>query len=382
MQTGSEAAAAMAEVDVVVAGLGPGGCAAALAARAEGLTTLAVEGRGPQATRSRLVLVRPGAREVLRQIGLPDITQGRRASTIRHMEEGLRNALADAAGQPGAACDATATTPLALCWYTRVVGLQPGPAGVVVTLLDQATGQERTVLARHVVDATGGRLEPLGRPARVATGPSHLVATAVFDTPPWFDGIAGTRDTVTHEALVLVPMRGRGSVTAYLDALPGGRTDREVLVRRFEEVTRRLALGMPREDVLVVDVVQRLLKRPSTDRVLPIGDSVGTVDLWLGAGMSTAIEDALDAARGIAAAQRAPRVAEELALTGATSARILVRHRSRMRSGRLMLAARPLLVRLWPAVRLEDVRREAVYCPALLWPAMRLIAGRRPQGAA
>ena len=50
------------EVDVLVAGLGPGGCVAALAAHAEGFSTLAVEARGPEATRPQLVLVRPGAR--------------------------------------------------------------------------------------------------------------------------------------------------------------------------------------------------------------------------------------------------------------------------------------------------------------------------------
>ena len=44
-----------ARVDLLVAGLGPGGCAAALAARARALSTLAVEARGPEATRAQLV---------------------------------------------------------------------------------------------------------------------------------------------------------------------------------------------------------------------------------------------------------------------------------------------------------------------------------------
>jgi flavin-dependent dehydrogenase len=363
-------------VDVLVAGLGPGGCAAALAAHREGLRILAVESRGPQGSRSRLVLVRPGAQEALRQIGLPDLTQGRRASTIREVEEKLREALeAAAAGLH----DKGPASSLSMCWHTRVVALQPCVGGMQVSLLDGVSGQQRTVMARHVVDATGGRLESLGRPARASTGRSHLVATAVYDTEPWFDGIAGTRDRATGEALVLVPMRGRGSITAYLDALPGGTTDRDTLQTRFETVAQQLQLGTPREPVLVVDVVQRLLQRASTDRVLPIGDSVGTVDLWLGAGMSTAIEDALDAARAIAAALRETRAEDELAHTRAASKRILGRHRSRKRGGQMMMLARPLLVRLWPQVPLEAVRREAVNCPAVLWPAMRLVAGRRPQ---
>ena len=382
MQFAGADTAVVPKVDVLVAGLGPGGCAAALAAHGEGLTTLAVEGRGPEATRSRLVLVRPGAQEVLRQIGLPNITHGRRASTIRQVEESLRGALSAAAGTPSTAAASgsdPATPPLSLCWHTRVVGLKPGPESVLVTLLDGATGQERRVEARHVVDATGGRLEPLGRPARVRSGSSHYVATAEYETPPWFDGIAGARDAATGEILVLVPMRGRGSVTAYLDAPPGGASDRETLLQRFEGVTRRLALGTPREEVLAVDVVQRVLQSPSPDRVLPIGDSVGTVDLWLGAGMSTAIEDALDAARAIAVAQRKPRAADELAHVRAASARILARHRSRMRNGHLLLLVRPLVIRLWPAVPLEDVQRDAVGCPKVLWSAARLIIGGRPR---
>jgi 2-polyprenyl-6-methoxyphenol hydroxylase-like FAD-dependent oxidoreductase len=364
------------QVDLLVAGLGPGGCAAALAAHREGLSTVAVEARGPEAGRYRLVLVRPGAQEALRRIGLPDITQGRRASTIRHVEESLRAALAQAARAEG-----PSAAPLSLHWHMRVVALEPGPDAVTVTLRDEASGHTRIVRARHVIDATGGRLEAQGRPARGTIGPRHLVATGVYDTEPWFDGIAGIRDPATREALIIVPMRGRGSMTAYLDARPGDTTDPARLVQRFEAAAQRLAMGAPRDPILAVDVVQRLLKRPSDDRVVPIGDSVGTVDLWIGAGMSTAIEDALEAAGAIAAAQRAARGAEEMALTAAVNRRILARHRSRMRSGRLMQASRPVIMRLWPAVPLEAVRREAVGCPKVLWPAMRLVAGRRPQNA-
>ena len=46
MQFAGADTAVVPKVDVLVAGLGPGGCAAAMAAHAEGLTTLAVEGRG------------------------------------------------------------------------------------------------------------------------------------------------------------------------------------------------------------------------------------------------------------------------------------------------------------------------------------------------
>lgn len=362
---------AVIEVDVLVVGLGPGGCVAALTAHAQGLSTMAVEARSPEATRMRLVLVRPRAQELLRGLGLGDITQGRRSSTIKAVEQGLRQRLVETAA-------AGPATPLSVAWHTRVATVEDTGQRVRVTLRDGIDGQQRTIAARHVVDATGGRLEPLGRPVRKQVGPRHVVVTAEFETPPWFDGIVGARDVDTRDALILVPMHGRLGVTAYLDTAPGIATDNEVLLRRFDTIAARLALVRPRQEPVAIDVVQRVLAQASRDRVVPIGDSAGTVDLWIGAGMSTAIEDAHDAACGIAAAQREASPGAELARTLDASRRVLARHRSRMRLGRLMVMARPLLLRLLPALPMQDVHREAVRCPPGLWQGMRLVAGRRP----
>ena len=364
-------------VDVLVAGLGPGGCAAALAARAEGLHTLAVEARGPQATRSQLVLVRPGAQAALRQLGLPDITEGRRTTTIRHVENRLRAALqarvqADTAAQPAAA------PPTALCWHTSVVDLQAGAERVVVTLRDETSGATRQVAARHVIDASGGRLEGLGRPARQRAGPRHVVSTAEYSTPPWFDGIVGVRDPGTHELFLLFPTWGRRGVIAYFDAPLGPRPQAAQVVQRFGAIADRLGLGTPNEPLWAVDVYQRVLPRPNTGRVLPIGDAVGTVDVLLGAGMSTAIEDGADAARSVAAACREASVRGALERLDATSRMLHRRHRASALRGRLLLAARPLVERAWPSATLPDVAREQLGPPPLLWPAVRFLFGRRP----
>jgi len=359
-------------VDVLVAGLGPGGCAAALAARAEGLSTLAVEARGPEATRSQLVLVRPGAQAALRRLGLPDITEGRRTTTIRHVENRLRAALVEAAqASPG----------FGLCWHTSVAALEPGDGGVRVTLRDEASGACRTVAARHVIDASGGRLEALGRPERARAGPRHLVITAEYAAPPWFEGIVGVRDPVTHELYLLFPTWGRRGVIAYFDSRPGPEADEKALVQRFDALAERLALGAPNQPAWAVDVAQRMLLRPCGDRVVPIGDAVGTVDVLTGAGMSTAIEDGADAAFAIAAAQRDLSAAAELARTRAVSARLFARHRHGARRGRLMLAVRPLIERAWPAAALPAIGRETVGPPPLLWPAVRFVFGRRPQAS-
>jgi 2-polyprenyl-6-methoxyphenol hydroxylase-like FAD-dependent oxidoreductase len=369
-------------IDLLVAGLGPGGCAAALAAHAEGLRTLAVEARGTQATRSQLVLVRPGAQAALRQLGLPDVTEGRRTTTIRHVENRLRGTLAATAQAAAAgAAPAAAQAPLNLCWHTSVVALATCGDHVRVTLRDEATGAVRTVAAHHVIDATGGRLEALGRPARRRAGPSHLVVTAEYAAPPWFDGIVGVRDPATHELYLLFPTWGRRGVIAYFDAPPGTPVDGAAFRQRFEAIAERLALGPPRQDVAAVDVFQRVLAGPSTDRVLPIGDAVGNVDVLFGAGMSWAIEDGVDAARGVAAARRESSAQGEQAVANRASARIFARHRAGTHRGRLMLAVRPILERAWPTAALPDIGRETVGPPPLLWPAVRFVFGRRPQAS-
>ncbi len=369
-------------VDLLVAGLGPGGCAAALAARAAGLNTLAVEARGTQATRSQLVLVRPGAQAALRRLGLPDITEGRRTSTIRQVENRLRAALI-AAAQADSPSPASAgpAADLDLRWHTSVAGLDVGADRVLLSLRDEATGVVHRVAARHVIDATGGRLEPLGRPARVRAGPGHLVMTAEYAALPWFEGIVGVRDPATHELYLLFPTWGRRGVIAYFDAPPGPGGDGAVLAQRFAAIAERLALGPPSHPVAAYDVFQRLLPRPNRDRVLAIGDSVGTVDALLGAGMSSAIEDGVEAAYAVAAARRAPSTADELACLNASSAHSHARHRASVRRGRLLLAVRPVLERAWPAAALAAISRETPGPPPLLWPAVRFVFGRRPQAS-
>lgn len=357
-------------VDLLVAGLGPGGCAAALAARAQGLSTLAVEARGPQATRSQLVLVRPGAQAALRQLGLPDITEGRRTTTIRHVEDRLRAALAT---------PAPTRAGFELCWHTAVTALDVAEEHVRVTLHDEASGSSRQVLARHVIDATGGRLEALGRPARQRKGPSHLVMTAEYAEPPWFEGIVGARDPHSHELYLLFPTWGRRGVIAYLDAPPGRPVGSESFIQRFQTMSERLNMGPPSQPLWAVDVFQRALSRPAGDRVLAIGDTVGTVDVLLGAGMSTAIEDGAQAGYSVAAAQaaRSGRAAHDQLQQ--TSAQIHARHRASIRRGRLMLGLRPLWARAWPRAEMPDITRDSVGPMPLLWPAVRFVFGRRPQ---
>jgi flavin-dependent dehydrogenase len=306
-------------------------------------------------------------------LGLSDITEGRRTTTIRHVERRLRAELTAAAADispPARSFD--------LHWYTTVTGLQVQADRVLATLRDEASGGLWQVQARHVIDATGGRLEALGRPARERVGPSHWVITAEYAVPPWFDGIVGARDPSTHELYLLFPTWGRQGVIAYLDAPPGPAGDGARLAQRFESVAASLGLGQPLHASWAVDVFQRALREPSGDRVVPVGDSAGTVDVLSGNGMSTAIEDAVHAVRAVAAAQRAGTVATEATLTCLANKQVFARHQRAIRRGRMILAVRPILERAWPAAQLPDLRREQVLPPPLLWPAVRFVFGRRP----
>jgi 2-polyprenyl-6-methoxyphenol hydroxylase-like FAD-dependent oxidoreductase len=361
------------QVDLLVAGIGPGGAAAAIAARRLGLNTLAVEARGPQATRSQLILIRPGARIALRQIGFADITEGRRTTTIRHVENRLRAALAEPASG--------ASAPFAYHWHTSVVGLAIQSTRVLAILRDETSGALRQVAARHLIDATGGRLEALGRPPRVRVGPSHWVITAEYAVAPWFEGIVGARDPSTHDLVLLFPTWGRRGVIAYLDSLPGAAADGEQLAQRFEALASNLGLGQPLYPTWAVDVFQRAVRQASPDSVMPIGDAVGTVDVLTGNGMSTAIEDAVHAVQAACAAQRASSPDVASVLTRTANAQVLARHRRAIRGGRLILAFRPILERAFRSTTFAQISRAQVGPPPLLWPAIRFVFGKRPSAA-
>lgn len=358
-------------LDLVVAGLGPGGAAAALAARQAGLAVLAVEARGPEAKRAQLILVRPGARAALARIGFADITEGRRTTTIRHVENRLRGALE---APPGSA-------PFAHRWHTSVVALHEAHDHVRVTLRDEADGCLREVRARHVIDASGGRLDVPGRAPRRRMGPSHWVITAEYAAPPWFEGIVGLHDRATHELCMLFPTWGRRGVIAYLDAQPdpsGGEGDGTRLAGRLAAIATGLGLGAPLYPAWAVDVVQHLLPGPTSGRIVPIGDAVGTVDVLTGNGMSTAIEDAVATVEALCVAQRVPTPAAEAALMPAVHAAVYRRHRRAMWRGRVVLAVRPVLERIWPAAVLPHVQRASLGPPPLLWPMVRVVFGKRP----
>ena len=115
--------------------------------------------------------MRPKAQALLSAVGLTDITRGRRTTTLRHVEERLRQTLCSAA-------DSVEAQPPSLHWHTRVVALTPGPDHVLATL-QADDGTQHIVRARHVVDATGvsrkvARTDHLHRGDVLVVGRSNL----------------------------------------------------------------------------------------------------------------------------------------------------------------------------------------------------------------
>jgi hypothetical protein len=98
--------------------------------------------------------------------------------------------------------------------------------------------------------------------------------------------------------------------------------------------------------------------------------------------MSTAIEDAVEAGLAVATSKTAATADAADAAIVAAQRRIYARHRRRCRQGRLMQAVRPIIMNVWPSWSLAAINREVVRSPPGLWQAMRLVAGRRPVGAA
>src|SRR5688572_27372143 len=80
-------ARAAAQLDVLIAGAGPGGMSSALTTHALGRSALVIEARGPVATRARFLWVWPRALTELRKLGVPGI---KHESSIAGVENALR----------------------------------------------------------------------------------------------------------------------------------------------------------------------------------------------------------------------------------------------------------------------------------------------------
>ncbi len=270
---------------MVVAGAGPAGSATALGLHAAGEAVQVFEARGDVATRARNIFLRPQARDILQDLGLPDPG---RDTTIMSIENNLRTIAADR-GVP-------------ISYRHRVLDVVEHPDHVAVTVQGPDGAAPSTVQARAFVDASGGRIEATrtGDLERVATGPHHVYVTAQYESPAHFSKVYGAFDRGHNEGMFFFPVSdGRGFV-AYYD-LPVGRPigDESALLARYDALAGHLQLGKPVSPPQAFDAQQHLSRSASSGRILKVGDSAGNADPYIGAGTAAALVDARSAAAAL-----------------------------------------------------------------------------------
>ncbi|MCW2921360.1 MAG: monooxygenase FAD-binding protein [Thermoleophilia bacterium] len=321
------------ELPVIVAGAGPAGTTTALGLHAAGEAVLVFEARGPVATRARNIFLRPQARDILQEVGLPDPG---RDTTIMSIENDLRG-LASERGVP-------------VAYDRRVLGVVEHTDHVAVTVQGPRGGIS-TVKGRALVDASGGRIAATetGDLERVATGPHHVYVTAQYASPARFDHVYGAFDRARSEGMVFFPVANKTGFVAYYDLPPGVPIgDEAALLARYEAIAGRLELGPPVAAPQAFDARQHLSRSASRGRILKIGDSAGNADPYIGAGAAAALVDARSAVRALT------RPGDDVHLVGQAAEDVLAGHRNLGAQAGMMVRARSLALRSLPDVDLGE----------------------------
>ncbi|MFG3197377.1 NAD(P)/FAD-dependent oxidoreductase [Streptomyces sp. NPDC048208] len=280
-------------IDVLVAGGGPAGLAAAVHARLAGLTVVVVEPRTAPVDKACGEGVMPGGVAALRALGVE--AAGRELRGIRYVD-GARRAEAPFRDRPGLG---VRRTTLHHALHERAVGLgvriEPGKVGEVRQTPDSVTAAGIT--ARWLIAADG-----LHSPTRRRLGlelpggaRSRYGLRRHYRVEPWTD-------------FVEVHWSGHGE--AYVTPVADGLVGVAVLsrVRRgydehlagFPALTAALR-GAAATQVRGAGPLLQRVRRRVAGRVLLVGDAAGYVDALTGEGIALALATAEAAVRGVVA---------------------------------------------------------------------------------
>jgi flavin-dependent dehydrogenase len=284
------------DVDVLVAGGGPVGLAAAVRARAAGLSVAVVdprtdpvdkacgEGLMPAAVRGLAALgVEPAGRPF---VGIRYLTPGRSVASRFHAGPGL--------GVRRTALHAELADRAAACGVTRVLGTV-GPVHQDGSGVSAAGIRARWLLAADGLHSPVRRGLGLERPS---SGGRRYGLRRHFAVAPWTDHVevhwaerAEAYVTPVGDHLVGVALLLDGAARAPYD---------EVLAA-FPALLARLRAAEPATGVRGAGPLRQVAAAPRAGRVLLLGDAAGYVDALTGEGIAVGLATAQAAVAAIAA---------------------------------------------------------------------------------
>ena len=276
------------DVPVLVAGAGPAGLVAAITLARAGIPCLVVERRREPSRWPRATVVSTGSMELLRSFGLEDAVRARGvdvdwrywcAETLagaargHAMPTGLPSPEQSALISPTAPLcvgqdaleavlrDHLRTLPSArLQVGSEVAGVDDRPDGVAVAVRDVRTGAQRTVHARHLLAADGGRSAVRAALGIAMRGPDDLAErlSVLFHAPLW--------DLVGEHRHGIYGVERPGEVNVFLPTGPGDRwlfgTTWEPARERVADLTEAALTALIREAAGAPGLRPRIERRP------------------------------------------------------------------------------------------------------------------------
>ncbi|MCW2950039.1 MAG: dependent oxidoreductase [Thermoleophilia bacterium] len=307
------------DVDLLVAGAGPGGGTAAAIAAGRGAKVLVAElrampdavahasaaGRAPWGQRWQQVIVQPENLAALREAGVADELFG--AAATRFEQHGLEYGTMALGPAERALAHEAVSRGAELRFGGAVDDVTPHPDGGVLVRL---AGEERPIRARTFIDATGGRSSFLDRYGLALGEAQHSGGTYFLGHYPTQPGQAVRSSTTVRETPlgdVDVLVLNHPEHGAHVDIQPGRaivETDSGELAELHQSIARRAGVH---GEALDAPYVVRVAERESAHVVgrdtdgdlvdmITIGDGVARKGPRAAKGANAAIKGGRDAA--------------------------------------------------------------------------------------